>query len=375
MSTVVFNPTLIGAVQLTNQSDYYNCRNAENGDYAYNNSLLVGQKYWEPDAIYYSCWRGFFFFDTSGLPNNAIITEATLDMGFLGDDYSNTNFNIILRSASCVGDTIVVGDYDLTNYDGENLGELDVNPPSLSDDYCHFTLNFLGRSHINTNGITKFVLLSEEDINNSPPTTNEYIVYQSTLSFIQLTITYFEPTEAPTVETIDLACEDRQSTTLTAVGDITGSGDGYTFRGFEYYEYGDEYGSSMYAVREIGTFHTLGEFRMTLYGLKPSTIYYIRAFAGNIFGIGYGEWVLCSTTAVPSYGVYTEDNDANYKIYVSDDEAIAWRGYLGPYTGKQNYINITKITNLTKGIKVLKLEPSARSTFHVCITVKQELKR
>lgn len=181
---------------------------------------------------------------------------------------------------------------------------------------------------------------------------------------------------APTVTTKDNACKDRQSTTLTATGNITATGGGVTYRGFEYYEHGagDEYDSSMWAVREIGTFNSTGEFEMTLTGLKPSTTYYIRAFAGNTIGIAYGEWVQCSTTEVPSYDIYEVANTATYKLYVSDDEAIAWRGYKGPYTAKQQNINITDITNKTKGVKVLKLVPTAKGNFHVCITVKQELK-
>jgi hypothetical protein len=378
MSVVTFNPSLIGAAQLTGQPNYYTCRNAENGDYAYNNTCMVGQWYWGSPSYIYYCYRGFIFFDTSGLPNNAIITEATLNMDSLASDDSEDNFNIILRGASSVGDAVVVGDYHLTHYNGENLGELTTNPPSTSDNYCHFALNIAGRNYINIGGLTKFVLLSEEDIDNSPPTHREFVTYQTVLSKIILTITYFEPITVPTVTTIDLACKDRQSTTLTATGDITSSGDGYTYRGFEYYEKGAnlEYLDSMYAVREIGTFHILGQFEMTLMGLKPSTIYYIRAFAGNVFGIAYGEWVLCSTIAGSSstYDVYTEPNTATYKLYVSDDEAIAWRGYKGPYTAKQQNINITDITNKTKGVKVLKLLPSAKGTFHICVTVKQELK-
>jgi len=147
---------------------------------------------------------------------------------------------------------------------------------------------------------------------------------------------------ALTVITVDSTCEDRQSTTLTAVGTVNN-----------------------------------GEFRMTLYGLKPATWYWIRAFAGNSLGLVYGEWVLCGTIGVPSYDVYTEPNTAKYRLYVSDDEAIAWRGYKGPYSGKQTLINIGDITNKTKGVKVLKIDlPDAntKGNFHICITVKQTLK-
>ena len=131
-------------------------------------------------------------------------------------------------------------------------------------------------------------------------------------SIISLGATGLTPA-APTVTTVDDACKDRQSTTLTAIGNVTVIGGGYTFRGFEYYQYTEEgeYDSSMWAVREIGTFTATGEFEMTLYGLKPLTCYRIRAFAGNVFGISYGDWVICCTTEVPpvpSYGIHEEDN-------------------------------------------------------------------
>ena len=181
-----------------------------------------------------------------------------------------------------------------------------------------------------------------------------------------------------TVTTKDASCKDRQSTTLTAIGIITDVEGEYTYRGFEFYEVGTEYLDSMYAVREIGEFYSTGEFEMTLSGLKPLTCYYIRAFAGSVIGgIFYGGWVICCTTEVPSYDIYTEENNARYRLYVSDDEAIAWRGYKGPYSGKQTLINISDITNKTKGVKVLKVDlpdVNTKGNFHVCITVKQTLK-
>jgi hypothetical protein len=370
MSQVVINASYCGNTYNIN-TNFSTGRNATDGSSTSDAICGVGQSYGSPNYLFY---RGFIYFDTSGIPATAIITAATISFtnGLLGD-LSTTDFNVIIRGASSASNPLVLGDYDLTNYSGDNLGEL-----TLSTNYSNFTLNANGRAYINKGGTTKFVLLSEEDINNDPPTNNEYVLYRSNVANneVKLTVTYYEPTETPTVTTTDAACEDRQSTTLTAVGTVSDAGGGYTFRGFEYYEHGAtlEYDSSMYAVREIGTFSTAGVFRMTLNGLKPSTTYYIRAFAGNVFGIAYGEWVECSTTAVPSYDVYEEANTAKYTLYVSDDEAIAWRGYRGPYSGKQQNINITDLVNKTKGVKVIKLVPTAKGTFQVVVTVKQQLK-
>jgi len=374
MAQIVCAASYVGCVYNAANDNYYTGRNQSIGDYKSEAAVRVGQGF---QNNHYYTQRGFIYFDTSGIPTDAIISAATINIhSLLLQDYSDTDFNIIIRGASSASNPVVLGDYDLTHYNGENLGEL-----TTPSDYRNFTLNSNGFDYINKGGLTKFVLLSKEDIDNDPPTGLETVWYDSLLfqNYIKLTITYFEPTEPPTVETINEACEDRQSTTLTAVGEITGTGDGYTFRGFEYYQYDSEYDSSMYAVREIGRFVTPCIYRMTLSGLKPLTCYWIRAYAGNVFGISYGEWVICCTIAgSPStYDVHTEPNTARYRLYVSDDEAIAWRGYKGPYSGKQTLINISDITNKTKGVKVLKVDlPDAntKGNFHICITVKQTLK-
>ena len=347
----------------------------------------IGQRY---VAALYIIWRSFVFFDTSSIGADAVIISATLTLYTTnaGKSTVDTDFDVVIKSGmpDYPTEPLVVEDYLLSKYSGDG-GSINTADVSAVDHATNvITLNKTGLDWINKTGMTKFALISSRDIDSDIPNGDEYIVFYARTSFggtgfvPKLTVNFFIPTSIPTVTTINEACEDRQSTTLTAVGEITGTGDGYTFRGFEYYEYTDGiYNSEMYAVREIGRFHELGEFRMTLSGLKPSTVYWIRAFAGNIFGTGYGDWILCSTLGVQvgTYDVYTEPNTARYRLYVSDDEAIAWRGYLGPYSGKQKYVNLTKITNLTKGIKVLKIDlPDAgtKGNFHICITVKQTLK-
>jgi len=353
-------------------ADYYTVQSAATAD---SWAGYIGQlDSVSPEASRYKVYRRFVGFDTSGLPDNALIQSAYITLK-ITYDYSTTDFDIIIKNGQPTypHDSPVLEDFDISHY-SDNGGS--INTSGISSLF-EIDLNSVGLGWINKTGITKFALISSRDVNITPPTGEERIAISSTAGDITLTVVYFEPTGIPGVGTINLACEDRQSTTLTAVGEVTDIGGGYTYRGFEYYEHGasDEYDPSMWAVREIGRFVAPGEFRMTLYGLKPSTVYYIRAFAGNIFGISYGDWVECSTTTVPtqSSGFTT----AKYRLYVSDDEAIAWRGYKGPYTGKQNRIYITDIINKTKGVKILKIdlpEANAKGNFHVCITVQQYLK-
>ena len=354
--------------------DYSTVRNATTG-------VLFEGKYigqWYHVSIGYRIFRTYLIFDTSGLEDDALIISAKLTLR-CNNNRSFKDFNIIITNGQPTypHHPIEAGDYDISHYSG-NGGEINT---SDVPDAGSFVINFnsIGIDWINVGGETKLALISFDDATSEPPTTEEYISLDLATYPPVLTVEYFLPTEAPTVTTINEACEDRQATTLTAVGNITGSGDGYTFRGFEYYQYDSEYDSSMWAVREIGRFVTPCIYRMTLSGLKPSTIYWIRAYAGNVFGTSYGDWVICCTIAgSPStYDVYTEPNTARYRLYVSDDEAIAWRGYKGPYSGKQTLINISDITNKTKGVKVLKIDlPDAntKGNFHICITVKQTLK-
>jgi len=374
MSQVTFNVSYYNYVTYSN-ANYYTCRDASSGASLGYGVLRVGQGL---GTGTYQIWRGFIYFDTSGIPGTAIITAATIQFTLpLSYDYSDTDFNIIVRGAETAHNPLELGDYDLTHYNGDNLGELTDNTPTIEGDYRSYTLNINGRLYINRGGITQFVLLSKEDIDNDPPIAQENVWYWIiNFTNITLTVTYFEPTEAPTVETINEACEDRQSTTLTAVGEITGTGDGYTFRGFEYYQYDTEYISSMYAVREIGTFATPCIYRMTLYGLKPATVYWIRAYAGNIFGIGYGEWVLCATTGVQvgTYEIYEETNPATICFYVSEDSGHTWSLKFGPYTTDQADIAITKILVRGSGKKQIKFTTDALTGLSASVMCKVDVK-
>ena len=374
MPTVNYTPASNEHAQLYKKDSIYaTVRNSVSAQtVTSSNTSSVGQQY---SLGNYNIWRFAIGFDTSGLDPTALITSAYITFVVTNENYPLT---VILKNGMPTYPTIptpIAGDFDRTLYsDNGGTGIVAAAATSLVVNF-----NATGKGWINRTGYSKFLIISQEDEDGTPPTGTEKRILTTLVgppSQAILTVEYYIPTEAPTVTTTDAACEDRQSTTLTAVGTVTDAGGGYTYRGFEYYEKGDdlEYDSSMYAVREIGIFATAGTFRMTLNGLKPSTVYYIRAFAGNVFGINYGEWVECSTTAVPSYSVYEEANTAKYTLYVSDDEAIAWRGYRGPYSGKQQNINITDLVNKTKGVKVIKLVPTAKGTFHVVVTVKQQLK-
>ena len=367
---------------LKDDYSYTIAHNADEGDSVHwynNNTFMIGQWY-HPPTEQYLIHRGFLFFDTATISPTAIIISATLTLYTKTKSKVGTNFDIVIRSGMPDYPSMepVLGDYLYSHYSGDGGS---INTADCSDvEYAAniINLNETGIDWINRGGYTKFALISSRDIDALIPDGEEYIWF-TTGDFSlkpKLVITWFEPTEAPTVTTINLACEDRQATTLTAVGEITGSGDGYTFRGFEYYQYTEEgeYDSSMWAVREIGRFHELGEFRMTLYGLKPSTIYWIRAFAGNIFGTGYGEWILCCTTEVPSYDIHEEEATPTICFYVSEDGGHTWSLKFGPYTTDQVDIAITKILVRGSGKKQIRFETDVLTGLAASVMCKLDVK-
>jgi hypothetical protein len=119
----------------------------------------------------YSIYRGFVYFNTSALPSNAYLDNATLSV-CKKDDYSTTDFDITIQNGQPTypHDPLQTSDYSLNNYAG-NGGTL--NTSGFTAGYNDITLTNL--SWINTTGITKVCLRSSRDINGKTPTGNEYV--------------------------------------------------------------------------------------------------------------------------------------------------------------------------------------------------------
>lgn len=84
-----------------------------------------------------------------------------------------------------------------------------------------------------------------------------------------------------------------------------------------------------------------GSFRSVLYGLKPSTTYFVRAYATNALGTAYGNEVSFKTptgwtkisnnngpyqfNSIHSKGTRLfAGSQGSYKIYVSDNDGVSW---------------------------------------------------
>ncbi|MBA7579049.1 hypothetical protein ES708_20915 [subsurface metagenome] len=164
---------------------------AHNSPSGYVSSLLsayqLGQQL---TARYYWIFRQGLLFDTSSLPSNAIITEATLYIfSFTGDTMPD--------------DIVIVNGQDLTepltpaNYHDllDEIISLGSTPFIAAYTWHEIQLNALGFATINKAGITKLGLRSSRDIAAQAPTRWEFARFASTTrpEAPYLTITYDIP--------------------------------------------------------------------------------------------------------------------------------------------------------------------------------------
>ncbi len=133
--------------------------------------LTIGQ--WKitgvPNTYYVN--RGFVYFNTSALPTNAYLDNATLSL-YKKDDYSATDFDLTIQNGQPTNphNPMQTGDYNKNYYSG-NGGRF--NTTSFTSGYNAIHMNNL--SWINKTGVTKLCLRSSRDISGTAPTGNEYI--------------------------------------------------------------------------------------------------------------------------------------------------------------------------------------------------------
>jgi hypothetical protein len=158
---------------IQNTSAVYNtAQGAENGTvFSSSSTFMVGQ---DPS---YRIARGFVFFNTSNIPDDATITSATFRL-YGASDASDTDFAVLVYSGqpSHPHIPLVPQDFDAENYSvNASPGMLLTSSFSL-DEYANLSLY---PSTINKTGITKLLLWSSLDKNAIVPTPamNEYVTF------------------------------------------------------------------------------------------------------------------------------------------------------------------------------------------------------
>ena len=137
--------------------------------------ISIGQRK-EYFPLNYWVYRGFLFFDTSELPANANIKNATLSL-YKNDDYSATDFTITVQNGQPAypNDPLEDGDYDKEHYSGNGGG---LNTTNFVNGRNNITLSNL--NWITAGGVTKLCLRSSRDINGNTPTQSEYVTVYAT---------------------------------------------------------------------------------------------------------------------------------------------------------------------------------------------------
>ena len=178
---VIIDPTLtVHSISndgyIYNSSTNYNTvRTASTGTVnSSGTSITIGQKKAStiPLPTYY-IYRGFLFFNTSSLPSNAYIDNATLSL-YKASDLSTTDFQITIQNGQPTYPHIPMqtADYNKNHYAG-NGGAL--NTSGFVNGFNTIYLNSNGKSWLNRTGLTKLCLRSSRDINGNTPTGNEYV--------------------------------------------------------------------------------------------------------------------------------------------------------------------------------------------------------
>ena len=155
------------------------------------NGMIIGQEY-APTGDGHIIYRTYITFDTSSIPEDATITEATLQIKYFSSTVE-TVFYIVIQDGqpNYPHNPVINADYYYANYRNNggqfkvDLGEAD---PSI---LVTITLTSNGQNWINKGGITQFCLRSSNDIAIKNLTNGEQNFIENDDEFEpKLTITY-----------------------------------------------------------------------------------------------------------------------------------------------------------------------------------------
>lgn len=144
--------------------------NVSNPDYT--TIISVGQVKAESGEYY--IYRASIPFDTSYLPDNCIITGATLYLYGYGADYSYTDFNLeVVKSNQAHNGHLEAEDFD--NFGTVSGGVLNTGAWQGNNGVNAVSLNPLGLTWIKKDGITVLGLRSARDISQTEPAQHEFV--------------------------------------------------------------------------------------------------------------------------------------------------------------------------------------------------------
>lgn len=151
--------------------------------------IQIGQKYL---AGTYYIYRGFLYFDTSPIPDDAIVTAANVSLNC--SNIETNYFNLVVQDGQPLypHTPLTLADFYSEHYSG--MGGNVSTSSLIANDYVNLTLSSTGLEWINLEDVTELAFLSDQDINYTSPvndaTINIYSVEQGQNGGPILYITY-----------------------------------------------------------------------------------------------------------------------------------------------------------------------------------------
>ena len=257
----------------------------------------------------YDIYRSALYFDTSSIPDGAVISAATIYLYGQGKDIiAGGNFLITVTNgqATYPHDPLEAGDFSRGNYSGsgaENFSTTSFNVGS----YNAITLNATGIGWLNLTGTTKLLIRSSRDVSQTVPGGAETIRYYTseetgTSKDPYLSVTYTVPA-APTITASAATLVDDDSARLNGTIDDDG---GYPAA----VEVSWGYGKVSQTAGNFASYTTVTAFAGTystgetpLYdaaGLDAGSTYYYRFQAKNTTGTTTSDEITFTTMDTPS---------------------------------------------------------------------------
>lgn len=195
----IYGETAGGVIKGRDLNFYFLARDTSTSCEVGTTTAFIGQSW---DFTFFNIWRAYLSFDTSEIPDDAIIKSARLYISAHGD-FSDTDFLVQVyryawAEALCSNRE--------ANYDGAYGGSatLEGTLRDTADGWVSGTFYNLAvaTAGINKTGDTKYALVSKEDVDNSEPAGSEYVdirtaEYAGTTSDPYLLIEWVLPGERP----------------------------------------------------------------------------------------------------------------------------------------------------------------------------------
>lgn len=279
------------------QSTFADLRNGigTNVGNQYSNSAQLGAT--EIPNQYSYITRPIFIFDTSVLPDDCIVTAASLSIRIYKYDGLGSPDLHIAGATTTSNTEIVASDYQKvgrTSFASKSYASI------IDEDINSFDFNANGLAAISKTGFSKFSMqMSWDLLNNTTGLT--WAEYEGTVFFIE-SLEESPPTLytarliidyalAPTLS--DTTLNSTTATSFNVSGNVTSDGDStITERGFVYSLTPNPTTANS---KKVST-GTTGSWSDTITGLAPSTQYYIRAYATNAAGTSYGSQLTATTS-------------------------------------------------------------------------------